>query len=55
MIPEGFREFLDVPKGGDVMVIGAVVCVEIWKPDAWIDHLRADMPGFGDLFKDLSG
>src|SRR5919112_94021 len=33
LIPEGFREFLDVPAGGDVMVVGAVVCVEIWKPE----------------------
>ncbi|TWT51534.1 MraZ-like protein [Thalassoglobus neptunius] len=54
LIPEGFREFLDVPKGGDVMIIGAVVCVEIWKPEAWLEQLRTDMPGFGDLFKELS-
>ena len=55
LIPEGFREFLGVDKGGDVMVIGAVVCVEIWHPEAWLDQLRADMPGFGELFKELSG
>lgn len=55
LIPEGFREFLDVEKGGDVMVIGAVICVEIWNPAAWLDQLRADMPDFGELFKDLSG
>ena len=55
LIPEGFRDFLDVEKGSNVMVVGAVVCVEIWKPEAWLDQLRNDMPDFGDLFKELSG
>ncbi|QDT33609.1 division/cell wall cluster transcriptional repressor MraZ [Thalassoglobus polymorphus] len=55
LIPEGFREFLGVEKGGDVMIVGAVVCVEIWRPDAWLEQLRADMPGFGELFNSLSG
>lgn len=55
LIPEGFREFLGVEKGGDVMVVGAVICVEIWDPEAWLDQLREDMPDFGDLFKQLSG
>lgn len=54
LIPEGFREFLGVEKGGDVMVVGAVICIEIWSPEAWLDQLRQDMPGFGDLFKELS-
>lgn len=54
LIPEGFREFLGVEKGGDVMVVGAVICVEIWHPAAWLDQLREDMPDFGDLFKRLS-
>lgn len=55
LIPEGFREFLDVDKGSDVMVVGAVICVEVWNPTAWLEQLRSDMPGFGDLFKELSG
>jgi len=54
LIPEGFREFLDVEKGGDVMVVGAVICVEIWNPRAWMDQLKNDMPEFGELFKQLS-
>lgn len=54
LIPEGFREFLGVERGQDVVVVGAVICVEIWRPDAWIEQLRADMPNFGDLFNDLS-
>src|SRR5438477_3537992 len=31
LIPEGFREFLRVETRGDVMVIGAAVCIEIWQ------------------------
>lgn len=54
LIPEGFREFLDVDKGGDVMVVGAAICVEVWNPHAWLEQLRADMPAFGPLFKELS-
>lgn len=54
LIPEGFREFLDVPAGGDVMVVGAVVCVEVWKPEAWLDTLREEIPGFGSLFRELT-
>ena len=54
LIPEGFREFLDVAAGGDVMVVGAVVCVEIWKPEAWLDTLRNEMPDFGGLFRELT-
>ncbi|MCA8998594.1 MAG: division/cell wall cluster transcriptional repressor MraZ [Planctomycetaceae bacterium] len=54
LIPEGFREFLDVEKGGDVMVVGAVICVEIWNPQAWLEQLKSDMPEFGDLFRELS-
>lgn len=53
-IPEGFREFLDVPGGQDVMVVGAVICVEVWNPNAWLEQLRSDMPEFGPLFKELS-
>jgi len=55
LIPEGFREFLDVPKGGEVVVVGAVICVEIWQPQAWLSQLKADMPEFGQLFSQLSG
>lgn len=54
LIPEGFREFLDVAAGSDVMIVGAVICVEVWNPSAWIDQLRVDMPEFGSLFKELA-
>jgi MraZ protein len=55
LIPEGFREFLDVEKGAEVMVVGAVICIEIWQPQAWMEQLKTDMPEFGELFKQLSG
>ncbi|MFN0199370.1 MAG: division/cell wall cluster transcriptional repressor MraZ [Planctomycetaceae bacterium] len=54
LIPEGFREFLGVAPNADVMIVGAVICVEIWNPQAWLDVLREDMPEFGDMFKQLS-
>lgn len=54
LIPEGFREFLDVPAGQDVMVVGAVICVEVWNPTAWLEQLKQDMPLFSDMFKELS-
>lgn len=54
LIPEGFREFLDVPAGGDVMVVGAVICIEIWKPEAWLETLREEMPAFSGLFRELT-
>jgi len=55
VIPEGFREFLDVPAESEVMLVGAVVCLEIWNPRAWQEWLKHDMPEFGPLFKELSG
>ena len=54
LIPEGFREFLDIPANQVVMLIGAAVCVEIWNPAAWLETLRHDMPEFGPLFQNLS-
>jgi MraZ protein len=50
LIPEGFREFLQVEAGGDVMVVGAAVCVEIWNPVAWRSHLESQLPSFQQLF-----
>lgn len=54
LIPEGFREFLGVDPGGDVMIIGAAVCLEIWKPTAWINYLDKGMPRFRKLLDRLS-
>lgn len=54
LIPEGFREFLDAGPSNEVMVVGAVVCVEVWNPQAWLEMLRQDMPQFGSMFKQLA-
>ncbi len=54
LIPEGFREFLGVEAGGEVLVVGAAVCVEIWNPPAWIKYLERRIPKFRRLFDQLS-
>lgn len=53
-IPEGFREFLGVEPGGNVMVVGAAVCIEIWRPTAWMDYLETEIPQFGKLLDQLA-
>ncbi len=54
LVPEGFREFLGVEPGGDVLVIGAAVCIEVWQPDAWLTYLNRRIPRFRQLFDKLS-
>lgn len=54
LIPEGFREFLDVAPNTELMLVGAAICVELWNPAAWLEVLRDDMPQFGTLFRDLT-
>jgi len=57
LIPEGFRKFLGVerdPPENQVLVVGAAVCVEIWKPAAWLAYLEQRMPRFRKLFHRLS-
>lgn len=54
LIPEGFREFLGVSPGGEVLVVGAAVCIEIWEPQAWVRYLKTRMPKFARLFDRLS-
>jgi MraZ protein len=53
-IPEGFREFLAVDAGGEVIVVGAGVCLEIWNPRAWLTYLEARITDFRQLFDSLS-
>lgn len=54
VIPEGFREFLGVEAGGELMVVGAALCVELWKPDAWFNYVQESIPSFRQLFDNLS-
>ena len=44
VIPEGFREFLGVEPGGEVMVIGAALCVELWGPSSSSSSSLSEMP-----------
>lgn len=55
VIPEGFRELLGVEAGGDVVVVGAAICVEIWNPTAWGQLIGEEMPAFRELLEDLAG
>ena len=54
LVPEGFREFLGVEQGGEVLVVGAAVCIELWRPDAWLAYLNRRIPRFRQLFDKLS-
>ena len=53
-IPERFREFLEVEPGGELMVVGAAVCLEIWHPRRWSEHIGEQMPEFRQLFDQLA-
>lgn len=54
VIPEGFREFLGVEPGGEVLIVGAAVCVELWHPQRWFAYLEEQMPEFRTLFDNLA-
>lgn len=53
-IPEGFREFLGVEPGGETLVVGAAVCVELWRPERWFSYIEENIPQFRQLFDNLS-
>jgi len=54
VVPEGFREFLGVEPGAEVMIVGAAVCIEIWHPEHWRSYLERRMPRFAKLYQTLS-
>ena len=54
VIPESFREFLEVEPGGNVLIVGAAVCVELWHPGRWAQHIGEHMPEFRQLFDQLA-
>lgn len=54
VVPEGYREFLGVEPGAELYVVGAAVCVELWRPDAWFRFIEEQMPEFRRLFDSLS-
>jgi MraZ protein len=54
VVPEGFRDFLGVEAGGEVIVVGAAVCVELWQPAAWTAFVTSEMPGFRQRIDELT-
>ncbi len=54
VLPEGFREFLAVEPGSEVMVVGAGVCIEIWHPVKWISYQEEEIQEFQNLLNTLS-
>lgn len=55
VLPEGFREFLKVEPGGELMIVGAAVCIELWNPEKWISYVEGKMPRFRKLLTRLAG
>ena len=54
VIPEGFREFLGVEPGSELVIVGAAVCVELWLPSAWQAFIAAEMPDFRRRFDEMA-
>ena len=54
VVPEGFREVLGVEPGEAVVVVGAAICVELWRRESWAQQIGQEMPGFRDLFEQLA-
>ena len=54
VVPEGFRDFLGVEPGGELVVVGAAVCVELWQPAAWTAFVTSEMPGFRQRIDELT-
>ena len=54
VLPEGFREFLGVEAGKEVMIVGAAICIEIWHPQKWIQYVEGRIPKFRKLLDKLS-
>mgnify|MGYP001202685264 FL=1 len=53
-VPDSFRTFLGVEAGGEMLVVGAAVCVEMWHPARWSEHIGEYMPEFRQLFDKLA-
>jgi MraZ protein len=54
VVPEGFREFLGVEPGGDLLVVGAAVCVELWQPAAWTAFVSSEIQEFRRRIDELT-
>ena len=54
LVPESFRSFLGVEPGGEVLLVGAAVCIELWQPEAFNTYLEKRIPRFRRIFDKLS-
>ena len=54
IIPESFREFLGVGPEERLLVVGAAICIELWHPQRWNEHVEENMPEFRQLFDQLA-
>ena len=54
VIPEGVRAVLGVEPGGELFVVGAAVCVELWQPAAWSAYVTSEMPEFRRRIDELT-
>ncbi len=54
VVPDSFRDFLEVEAGGELLVVGAAICVELWHPRRWSEHIGDQMPQFRELFDQLA-
>ena len=54
VVPDSFRDFIEVEAGGELLVVGAAVCVELWHPRRWSEYIGQQMPEFRSLFDQLA-
>ena len=52
-IPQAFREFLGVEPEGNAMVVAATVCIEIWRPDAWVSYVEERIADYRRISESL--
>ena len=52
-IPQAFREFLGVEPDGNAMVVAATVCIEIWRPDAWVEFVNERIADYRRISESL--
>ena len=52
-IPQTFREFLGVEPEGNVMVVAATVCIEIWRPEAWVAFVEERIADYRRLSESI--
>lgn len=54
-IPQAFREFLGVEPDGQAMVVAATVCIEIWRPEAWVEYVESRIADYRSITESLLG